>query len=651
MNPVGVRRIGGAVALVAGLVVFAPPAPAGADHGDDEVFFDPEAEVDGPQNLTEGPDGNLWFTSTLNDRIGRLDPDAEDPAASIVTFEAQVDAPWDITAGPDGNLWFTGDAAVGRITPAGVVTTFPDAGIDGGHEITAFGNDLWFTSTDNDRVGTVTTAGAVTMYSDPGLAGPTGITVGRYVQLTIVGGTPRNPVFHVDPIPTIWFANTDADQVGFIGPGGTTFHYLTPTGLEAPTDITFDPSAPEDGAVWFSGRDTDNQGQCRAGSFSSTNCAVHDAGVTDIGPIAVDQDVDRPWHPWRTDLATDSFLTRTADGQGDETFTPEDADGITDLLVREDSDLWFTSGANDGIGWVDIDGEPPILAIEGLEDGDQFPRDELPIVDYTCSDPIGGSGIDECDAYLGGSVPSGQQLPDTGIGERRLLVFARDAWGNSAQAPLDFTTLATSSCDGRPATAELAFGDEPMSGGTEPYVVVGTPGDDDVHLTGNQVVVCLGAGDDRVEGGIHLDSRLGTGHDVLSENAVGRVDLGPGNDRASTLWGPLEVLGGDGADILRGGAEVDRLDGGRGDDQVLGAGGNDTLRGREGRDRLDGGDGGDRLLGGGADDLLFGRAEADVLDGGTGNDVLNGGAARDLCAGGPGALDRQFGCELKSGFP
>src|SRR5271169_5211344 len=76
-----------------------------------------------PGGLAAGPDGNLWFTETNGNRIGRITP------AGVVTEFSTGISPnaqlWDITTGPDGNLWFTeNNGGIGRITPSGVVTEF-----------------------------------------------------------------------------------------------------------------------------------------------------------------------------------------------------------------------------------------------------------------------------------------------------------------------------------------------------------------------------------------------------------------------------------------------------------------------------------------------------------------------------------------------
>jgi virginiamycin B lyase len=73
---------------------------------------------------TAGPDGNLWFTEYLGNKIGRITP-----AGTVTEFAISTSGsfPYGMTAGPDGNLWFTesGGNQIGHITPAGVVTEFP----------------------------------------------------------------------------------------------------------------------------------------------------------------------------------------------------------------------------------------------------------------------------------------------------------------------------------------------------------------------------------------------------------------------------------------------------------------------------------------------------------------------------------------------
>jgi streptogramin lyase len=60
----------------------------------------------GSRAITAGPDGNLWFTEPLTHKIGMINPNTH----AISEFATSLGAlgPFDITAGPDGNLWFAG---------------------------------------------------------------------------------------------------------------------------------------------------------------------------------------------------------------------------------------------------------------------------------------------------------------------------------------------------------------------------------------------------------------------------------------------------------------------------------------------------------------------------------------------------------------
>jgi len=74
-----------------------------------------------PLGITAGPDGNLWFTESNGNRIGRITP-----LGVVTEFSAGITAaanPFGITAGPDGNLWFTESNGnrIGRITTGAVI--------------------------------------------------------------------------------------------------------------------------------------------------------------------------------------------------------------------------------------------------------------------------------------------------------------------------------------------------------------------------------------------------------------------------------------------------------------------------------------------------------------------------------------------------
>src|SRR5204863_333893 len=65
--------------------------------------------------ITGGPDGNLWFTEPLHDRIGRVTPQAAFMQYNLPTAGGH---PLGIALGPDGNLWFTEPSGnkIGRVS-------------------------------------------------------------------------------------------------------------------------------------------------------------------------------------------------------------------------------------------------------------------------------------------------------------------------------------------------------------------------------------------------------------------------------------------------------------------------------------------------------------------------------------------------------
>jgi len=192
-------------------------------------------KIIGPIGIAEGPDGNLWFTSSLNDRIWRVTP-----GGVLSAFAGtNIDAPQGITSGPDGLLWFTSqdNDRIGKITTTGTVTTYTTANISEPLSICE-GPDglLWFTSYANDRIGKITTSGTVTTYTDANIDGPWSICEG--------------------PDGLLWFASSANDRIGKITTSGTVTTY-TDANISGPIGITSGP----DGLLWFTSAGNDRIGK------------------------------------------------------------------------------------------------------------------------------------------------------------------------------------------------------------------------------------------------------------------------------------------------------------------------------------------------------------------------------------------------------
>ncbi|MGH2484674.1 MAG: virginiamycin B lyase family protein, partial [Ktedonobacterales bacterium] len=138
-----------------------PGNPPTLAPGATQEFSVPTANS-GPAGLTMGPDGNLWFTESTGNQIGRMTPNGAVSEFPIPTSASSPDA---ITTGPDGNLWFTESFGnkIGRITPSGVITEFPipaaqsrPAGITAGSD-----GNIWFAESGAGQIGRITPGGTI----------------------------------------------------------------------------------------------------------------------------------------------------------------------------------------------------------------------------------------------------------------------------------------------------------------------------------------------------------------------------------------------------------------------------------------------------------------------------------------------------------
>ncbi len=191
-----------------------------------------------------------------------------------------------------------------------------------------------------------------------------------------------------------------------------------------------------------------------------------------------------------------------------------------------------------------------------------------------------------------------------------------------------------------------ALGVQNLYGGTGNDTLIG---DADANwLTGSlgSDVFNAGAGDDVLlidASDLQANIHAGSGTDLaivvddggvtlnLAQAELEIVQGGRGDDiliggGRSTVF----IRGGDGDDVIIGGAANDALSGENGNDLIDGGAGNDLIRGQRGEDVLRGGAGDDILDGGTEDDSIFGGAGNDVLIGSQGDDTLDGGDGTDI---------------------
>jgi streptogramin lyase len=194
----------------------------------------------GPTGITAGPDGNVWFTDASNSTITgstvtQFPIGVITPAGQISEFMFRGPtflSPSGIVAGPDGALWFTSGNglanAIGRITTAGSISTFPIPTHNSNPLNITVGSDgaLWFTESGVGKIGRITTGGTITEF--PTLqtgSQPKGIAAG--------------------PDGALWVADPGAQVVGRV----TTAEAVTTfrgNSTFFPTSI----AAGSDGALW-----------------------------------------------------------------------------------------------------------------------------------------------------------------------------------------------------------------------------------------------------------------------------------------------------------------------------------------------------------------------------------------------------------------
>jgi streptogramin lyase len=92
------------------------------------------------------------------------------PLGQVATFNAGLSGGTVMgSAGPDGNIWLLEGHAVGKITPAGVITEY-SAGLDPGNSLFRMGREghngkMWFSDRGATRaIGRITTDGVITEF-------------------------------------------------------------------------------------------------------------------------------------------------------------------------------------------------------------------------------------------------------------------------------------------------------------------------------------------------------------------------------------------------------------------------------------------------------------------------------------------------------
>jgi virginiamycin B lyase len=293
----------------------------------------------GPEHITAGPDGNLWFTEFWTNRIGRMTPSGTLTEFPIPTPDS---APRGIVSGPDHALWFVESGfnrtAIARITTSGVVTEFPIGGnsldqLQPTEIVAAPDGNLWFNQTrpsaPQGEVGRMSPNGAFTLFRFPKGSRPVGMAVG--------------------PDGNVWVTDPGGNTITRMSPNGA-FRQFALSRLNAqPLGIT----SGRDGHLWFTEggaiasigvRVPEAKLSARQFTFASTSSArtlaisntgeapLHISSISLVGP-------DRSEFRKVSDACADRALPVNATCRIDVAFNPTGASGVlaARLAITDDA--------------------------------------------------------------------------------------------------------------------------------------------------------------------------------------------------------------------------------------------------------------------------------------------------------------------------
>ncbi len=293
----------------------------------------------GPEHITAGPDGNLWFTEFWTNRIGRMTPSGALTEFPIPTPDS---APRGIVSGPDHAVWFVESGfnrtAIARITTSGVVTEFPIGGnssdqLQPTEIVAAPDGNLWFNQTrpsaPQGEVGRMSPNGAFTLFPFPKGSRPVGMAVGpdRNVWVTDPGGNTITRMSPSGAFRQFALSRPNAQPVG-ITSGRDGHVWFTEGGAIASIGVTVPEAKLSARQFTFA-----SSPGARTLAISNTGEApLHVSSVSLVGP-------DRSEFRKVSDACTDRALPVNATCHIDVAFNPTGASGVraARLAITDDA--------------------------------------------------------------------------------------------------------------------------------------------------------------------------------------------------------------------------------------------------------------------------------------------------------------------------
>jgi streptogramin lyase len=318
-----------------------------------------------PQEITVGPDGNLWYTDGVSG-VYTFSPKSlapvpcpsqdQSPAVGCAVSEAAV-GPTDIVAGRDGSLWFTqsnggnpGDgrayfpARIGRLSTSGAYSSYPvpssSRSVPGLDAITVGPNgNLWFTETAIDRIGEITPTDSSPVVHEFVLPASDRLAPGVGSSITLADTIAPGPG------DDIWFTEQGSNAVGVMSTSGALLKKFTVPDANLNPDPLGITEGPE-GAMWF----TENSANQVASVTATGKITLYPLPSAAFGPQSIVYGPDgNLWFTENTGVASIDPSTGKVTVYRAHTADP----GPTGITVGPDcTSIWFAESTADVLGQV-----------------------------------------------------------------------------------------------------------------------------------------------------------------------------------------------------------------------------------------------------------------------------------------------------------
>lgn len=289
-----------------------------------------------PFGIATGADGNLWFA----------EDNGSTPAVSTISSSGTNytkhlllpvqsgtnngwESPFGVAIGGDGNIWVGDDNShpdgnMGKVTPAGVLTTY-----EASHEFTNFdtpgldGNE-WFSECASNYIASVSTMGPPVNISVSGATDIQGMTLG--------------------PDGNVWFTDLGTKKVGTVVAGVASL--VSPSLTNQPSTAS-DITSGSDGNLWVA--ELPGGSPALIAQVSTAGTILNQFGGAALGsPNFITAGPDGAL--WFTDTSNNAIGKITTSGTISEFSIPSSGSSPNGIIVGPDGNLWFTEGSTGKIG-------------------------------------------------------------------------------------------------------------------------------------------------------------------------------------------------------------------------------------------------------------------------------------------------------------